>query len=96
MARFSALSTSTSTILCSHSVAKTSEETYFRFQIILSHVINSYRLRAVKITDRRVRLMNEVLTYVKLIKMYAWELPFAKAVAGEVYVTFFPIGRGSL
>jgi hypothetical protein len=27
--------------------------------------------------------MNEVLTCVKLIKMYAWEEPFAKSIKGE-------------
>ena len=27
--------------------------------------------------------MNELLTYVKLIKMYAWEVPFSKDIAGR-------------
>ena len=35
-------------------------------------------------TDKRVKLMNEVLSCIKLIKMYAWEKSFAKVIGGEV------------
>ena len=31
----------------------------------------------------QVRMMNELLTCIKLVKMYAWEKSFAKAIAGE-------------
>lgn len=41
-----------------------------------------FRRRAVSVTDRRVRTMNEVLTCIKLIKMYAWEESFEKTVTG--------------
>uniref|UniRef100_A0A8B9HQL6 ATP-binding cassette, sub-family C (CFTR/MRP), member 12 n=1 Tax=Astyanax mexicanus TaxID=7994 RepID=A0A8B9HQL6_ASTMX len=36
--------------------------------------------RAVSVTDNRVRTMNEVLTCIKLIKMYAWEESFEKKI----------------
>ena len=42
------------------------------------------RQRSIKVTDLRVQKMNELLTYVKLIKMYAWEVPFSKAIAGTL------------
>nr|XP_039258784.1 multidrug resistance-associated protein 4-like [Styela clava] len=32
------------------------------------------------LTDERIRLMNEVITGMRIIKMYAWEKPFAKLV----------------
>ncbi|CAG0881128.1 unnamed protein product [Darwinula stevensoni] len=40
------------------------------------------RLRSMtaKKTDERVRLMNEILNAMRVIKMYAWEKPFAKMV----------------
>lgn len=41
-----------------------------------------FRLRAANIrnTDKRVKLMNEVLQGIKAVKFYAWEAPFADAV----------------
>ncbi len=35
------------------------------------------------ITDGRVRTMNEILSSIKLIKMYAWEDSFEKKIAGK-------------
>uniref|UniRef100_A0A671RDV7 ATP-binding cassette sub-family C member 5 n=1 Tax=Sinocyclocheilus anshuiensis TaxID=1608454 RepID=A0A671RDV7_9TELE len=43
-------------------------------------LIGVFRRRTVSVTDRRVRTMNEVLTCIKLIKMYAWEESFEKTV----------------
>ena len=54
---------------------------FYPIQGIFGRETAKYRRKGVKITDQRVRLMNEILLYVKLIKMYAWELPFAKDVA---------------
>ena len=31
-----------------------------------------------------LRIMNELLTCIKLVKMYAWEKSFAKAIAGKL------------
>jgi hypothetical protein len=32
-------------------------------------------------TDKRVRLMSEILTAIRLVKLYAWETSFAEKVA---------------
>ena len=34
-------------------------------------------------------MMNELLTYVKLVKMYAWEKSFAKAIACKLKMLFY-------
>lgn len=38
------------------------------------------RVRTLIITDKRVKLMNEILQGIKAVKFYAWEKPFSKMV----------------
>ena len=40
----------------------------------------STRLKAAKVTDQRVKVMNEVISGIRVIKMYGWELAFHKMV----------------
>ncbi|XP_043937883.1 ATP-binding cassette sub-family C member 12 [Protopterus annectens] len=57
---------------------------YFLFlpvQMAMARLTSTFRRIAIAVTDNRVRTMNEVLTCIKLIKMYAWEKPFAKTVS---------------
>ncbi|KAJ3652255.1 hypothetical protein Zmor_018236 [Zophobas morio] len=49
-------------------------------QVYLAKRVSVYRLRTALKTDKRVKLMNEIITGVKVIKMYSWEKPFAKLV----------------
>ena len=50
------------------------------FVVYLAKRVSVYRLRTALKTDQRVKLMNEIITGVKVIKMYSWEKPFAKLV----------------
>uniref|UniRef100_H2ZGG5 Uncharacterized protein n=1 Tax=Ciona savignyi TaxID=51511 RepID=H2ZGG5_CIOSA len=49
-------------------------------QGILVKLMNSIRQKAVALTDQRVHKINEILTSIKLIKMYSWEKPFSDVV----------------
>uniref|UniRef100_A0A673KPM6 ATP-binding cassette sub-family C member 5 n=1 Tax=Sinocyclocheilus rhinocerous TaxID=307959 RepID=A0A673KPM6_9TELE len=53
---------------------------FLPIQFLIARLIGVFRRRTVSVTDRRVRTMNEVLTCIKLIKMYAWEESFEKTV----------------
>ncbi|XP_030620675.1 multidrug resistance-associated protein 9 isoform X2 [Chanos chanos] len=55
---------------------------FIPIQFSIARLINVFRRRAVTVTDSRVRTMNEVLTFIKLIKMYAWEESFEKKITG--------------
>ncbi|KAI3377629.1 hypothetical protein L3Q82_008789, partial [Scortum barcoo] len=50
-------------------------------QFVLAKLINAFRWKAILITDSRVRTMNEILSSIKLIKMYAWEDSFEEKIA---------------
>ncbi|XP_030837858.1 multidrug resistance-associated protein 5 isoform X2 [Strongylocentrotus purpuratus] len=51
-------------------------------QVMAGKTISKIRMKCIKVIDVRVQKMNELLTFIKLIKMYAWELPFSKAIGG--------------
>lgn len=42
-----------------------------------------FRRRGVAVADRRVQKMNEILSSIKVIKMYAWVKAFAQDVRGS-------------
>ncbi|XP_078592465.1 ATP-binding cassette sub-family C member 5-like isoform X2 [Branchiostoma floridae x Branchiostoma japonicum] len=52
-------------------------------QSLLGKIVAKVRRKCIGITDERVRMMSELLTSIKLIKMYAWEKPFTKKI-GDV------------
>ncbi|XP_026569767.1 multidrug resistance-associated protein 9-like [Pseudonaja textilis] len=55
---------------------------FIPLQMLMAKLTSVFRRRSILLTDKRVLIMNEVLTYIKLIKMYAWEKPFAKIITG--------------
>jgi ATP-binding cassette, subfamily C (CFTR/MRP), member 1 len=49
-------------------------------QNLLADTIGRVRRRMVSHTDERVKLMNEILQAIRIIKVYAWEVPMEKRV----------------
>ncbi|KAK9392721.1 multidrug resistance-associated protein 9-like [Crotalus adamanteus] len=55
---------------------------FIPLQMLMAKLTSVFRRRSVVMTDRRVQITNEILTSIKLIKMYAWEKSFAKIITG--------------
>lgn len=54
----------------------------------MSRVVGHYQAKAVSVTDKRISLTSEILSCIKLIKMYAWENNFTNNLSGEyLYLT---------
>lgn len=51
--------------------------------MLASRLTAYFRKKCVTVTDRRVRLMNEILGCIKFIKMYCWEDAFAQNIYSE-------------
>ena len=45
---------------------------------VIARATAQLRLKVVTITDKRVTMMGEIINSMRLIKMYAWEIPFMK------------------
>lgn len=53
---------------------------YVPFQTLMGQYFGKLRQSTAIRTDERIRLMNEIIPAMRVIKMYAWEKPFAKLV----------------
>lgn len=53
---------------------------YIPLQSVMGKMFSKLRAATAKLTDERVRLMNEFIPAMRVIKMYTWEKPFAKLV----------------
>ncbi|XP_049951742.1 ATP-binding cassette sub-family C member 4-like [Schistocerca serialis cubense] len=49
-------------------------------QTYMTKLTTRFRLKVAVRADNRIRLMNEIITGIQVIKMYAWEKPFEKMV----------------
>ncbi|XP_065776548.1 ATP-binding cassette sub-family C member 12 isoform X4 [Muntiacus reevesi] len=55
---------------------------FIPIQMFLAKLNSAFRRSAISVTDKRVQTMNEFLTCIKLIKMYAWEKSFTNTIQG--------------
>ncbi|XP_014892041.1 multidrug resistance-associated protein 5 [Poecilia latipinna] len=53
---------------------------FYPIMMLASRLTAYFRRKCVAVTDRRVRLMNEILGCIKFIKMYCWEDAFSQNV----------------
>ena len=56
---------------------------FIPFQALMGKLFQIVRTKTAPLTDARIRIMNEIITGMKVIKMYAWEKPFADLVADK-------------
>ncbi|EFB27576.1 hypothetical protein PANDA_021859 [Ailuropoda melanoleuca] len=57
---------------------------FIPIQMFMAKLNSAFRRSAISVTDKRVQTMNEFLTCVKLIKMYAWEKSFTNTIQGTL------------
>ncbi|XP_013866191.1 ATP-binding cassette sub-family C member 4 [Austrofundulus limnaeus] len=50
-------------------------------QTMFGRLFSKFRSKTAILTDSRIRIMNEVVSGIRIIKMYAWEKPFAALVS---------------
>ncbi|XP_056156902.1 ATP-binding cassette sub-family C member 4-like [Lampris incognitus] len=50
-------------------------------QTMFGRLFSKFRSKTASLTDNRIRTMNEVVSGIRIIKMYAWEKPFAALVS---------------
>uniref|UniRef100_A0A8C0T0E7 ATP binding cassette subfamily C member 12 n=1 Tax=Canis lupus familiaris TaxID=9615 RepID=A0A8C0T0E7_CANLF len=53
---------------------------FIPIQMFMAKLNSAFRRSAISVTDKRVQTMNEFLTCIKLIKMYAWEKSFTNTI----------------
>ncbi|XP_060742129.1 ATP-binding cassette sub-family C member 5 isoform X1 [Tachysurus vachellii] len=53
---------------------------FYPLMMLASRLTAHFRTKCVVVTDRRVRLMNEILSSIKFIKLYCWETAFTRNV----------------
>uniref|UniRef100_A0A2K6FZQ9 ATP-binding cassette sub-family C member 12 n=1 Tax=Propithecus coquereli TaxID=379532 RepID=A0A2K6FZQ9_PROCO len=49
-------------------------------QMFMAKLSSAFRRSAISVTDKRIQTMNELLTCIKLVKMYAWEKSFTNTI----------------
>ena len=73
-----------SSAICRHTPVYQMEVASYSFPINASNFVFVqlllYRLKSARVTDKRIRVMNEIISGMRLIKMYAWEWAFHEYV----------------
>ncbi|CAG2166187.1 unnamed protein product, partial [Oppiella nova] len=54
---------------------------FIPFQLLMGRMFQRARRNTAKLTDTRIKLMSEIISGMRVIKMYAWEQPFAQLVS---------------
>ena len=52
----------------------------YPIQMFFTHRVTIYVKKAKEYADQRVKMTNELIEGIRLIKMYAWEKPFVQTI----------------
>ncbi|XP_078266352.1 ATP-binding cassette sub-family C member 5-like isoform X2 [Rhinoraja longicauda] len=53
---------------------------FYPAMMIVSRMTVYFRRKCISVTDKRIQRMNEVISYIKFIKMYAWVKAFSQSI----------------
>lgn len=53
----------------------------FPIHILQGHYSSLFRKKVTLLTDQRIKMINEIIEGIQVIKMFAWEIPFRKIVS---------------
>ena len=53
----------------------------FILAVLSIYLFSKFRLETARKQDKRIGLMNEIISSIKLIKMYCWESPLAHRIS---------------
>lgn len=53
---------------------------WFVWKSLIQRSTGPARSKTAMLADHRIRIMNEVVSGIRIIKMYAWEIPFSTVV----------------
>ena len=54
---------------------------FISFAVLTIYLFSKFRLDTAKKQDKRIGIMDEIISSMKLIKMYCWENQFAKRIS---------------
>ncbi|POI35376.1 hypothetical protein CIB84_000873, partial [Bambusicola thoracicus] len=63
---------------------------------VMAMKTKTYQVAQMKSKDNRIKLMNEILNGIKVLKLYAWELAFREKVALSTFAVYVKVNKNNI